>query len=679
MKSLDLSIEQKQAIEDIEGATLLLAVPGSGKTTTLVARIGRMIYDFGIEPEKILVITYTTNAAEDMRNRFARVYGSEYAGRIDFRTINSFCYAVVKKYAEVGHRKKPDDDFELEKNIRFLFSDVYNEQYPDDNEIRNLAQQITYIKNMGLADDDIAGLKTDGRDVKAMYDAYTTYMKDNNKMDYDDQILFTRMIFKNNLCGLRDYYADKYPYVLVDEAQDTSKMQHEVIRFLTLKNGNTFMVGDEDQSIYGFRAAYPDALVKFADIYKGGHIAYLKTNFRSTKSIVNIASSIIKNNENRYDKKMVAAREELGNVSSLRIANRINQYPFIINSLDKETETAILYRNNDSALPFISYFEREGIPYRCKGVDCLFFSNKVIKDAIDIIQFALNPASKNLIWKIYYKLDLRIRKKILYDATQNLNYKERHPILSAVHRHESVSNSQKKKLEILMAQLDAIRNGKSARAAINIIRTRIGYKNASSEKLFILEAMSFSDETIQQFLKRLGWLEANIASLRYKQNASVILSTIHGSKGLEYDRVILIDAINDILPSPDNDIEEERRIFYVGITRAKEELVLAKYGDCKSLFINEAIKPKQKAVTRRKAEPLIATPQRSETRKKKKKAEPTPESSIRPGIVVRHKDFGTGRVVSIYEDKISIDFGGKGKKTFLLSLVLDNGFIKPIR
>ena len=279
MKKIELSEEQKQAIENIEGATLLLAVPGSGKTTTLVARIGRMIYDLGIEPEKILVITYTTNAADDMRERFKSFYGSEYAKRIDFRTINSFCYAVVKRFAEVAHRRKPDDDFDLEKNIRMLFSDVYNEQYPDENEIRNLAQQITYVKNMGLSDDEISGLKTDDRDVKAMYDAYNKYMKDNNKMDYDDQIIFARMILNKNLAGLCDYYSDKYPYVLVDEAQDTSKIQHEVIRLLTRKHGNIFMVGDEDQSIYGFRAAYPDALVHFSKIYEGGRITYLKTNF----------------------------------------------------------------------------------------------------------------------------------------------------------------------------------------------------------------------------------------------------------------------------------------------------------------------------------------------------------------------------------------------------------------
>ena len=223
---MKLSEEQQKAIENVKGATLLLAVPGSGKTTTLITRIGRMVYDLGIDPEKILVITYTRNAARDMQRRFSMFFGTQDADRIHFSTINSFCYSVVLRYARLTGHEKPEDDTDLEYNIRELFPDVYGEQYPDENEIRNLAQQITYVKNMGLKDEDIEGLQSDDRDVKPMYDAYRSYLKEHHRMDYDDQILFTEMIFRNNLCGLRDEYADRYPYILVNEAQDTSRMQH---------------------------------------------------------------------------------------------------------------------------------------------------------------------------------------------------------------------------------------------------------------------------------------------------------------------------------------------------------------------------------------------------------------------------------------------------------------------
>ena len=404
-----LSEEQQQAIENVDGATLLLAVPGSGKTTTLITRIGRMIYDLGIDPGQILVITYTRNAARDMRNRFSTLFGPRDADRIHFSTINSFCYSVVLRYARLTGHDKPEDDTDLEYNIRQLFPRVYGEQYPDENEIRNLAQQITYIKNMGLKDADIEGLQSDDRDVKPMYDAYRSYLKDSHKMDYDDQILFTEMIFRNNLCGLRDEYADRYPYILVDEAQDTSRMQHEVIRLLAEKYGNLFMVGDEDQSIYGFRAAYPEALLQFRKLYEHGKVYYLQTNFRSVRSVVQAAANVISRNQDRYEKHMTASRREQGDFRQLHFHSRAEQYQEICKELKTSPgETAILYRNNDSALPFISYFEREGIPYRCREMNTLFFTNKVVRDALDIIDFAFHPDSKNLLWKIYYKLDLRI-------------------------------------------------------------------------------------------------------------------------------------------------------------------------------------------------------------------------------------------------------------------------------
>ena len=169
MNDIILSQEQQKAIEKIDGASLLLAVPGSGKTTTLISRIGRMIYDFKVPPEKILVITYTNAAAKDMRERFATLFNATDAERIDFRTINSFCYAVVVQFSKVTGRPKPKDDTDRQKNIRMLFDKVYDEKFPEEIEIKNLETSISLIKNSGMTDEEIEDLKVDGREVKPLY------------------------------------------------------------------------------------------------------------------------------------------------------------------------------------------------------------------------------------------------------------------------------------------------------------------------------------------------------------------------------------------------------------------------------------------------------------------------------------------------------------------------------
>lgn len=664
MNGLTLSQEQQRAIERIDGASLLLAVPGSGKTTTLIARIGRMIYDFQIPPEKILVITYTKNAARDMSARFASLFDERDAKRITFKTINSFCYSVVCEYSKRTGREKPKDDTDTKGNVRKLFKSVYGDEFPEEMEIRDLAQSIAYIKNAGLSEDEIAHLIMDGRQVEPLYEAYCNYMRENNRMDYDDQIVFAHMLFKNNTASLLDYYSDKYPYVLVDEAQDTSKLQHEVIQLLTKKHGNLFMVGDEDQSIYGFRAAYPEALVHFDESYPGGEVRLLQTNYRSGRSIVHAASNVIGNNIDRHKKTMVAAREDDGGFAIRKFKYRTDQYAAICEELkSSEGQTAILYRNNDSALPFFSYLEKEGIEYSCRGMDDMFFSSKVVRDAMEIIAFAFDPSSFKLIWSIYYKLDLKIKKKQLYDATHNLDKGHRQPILSALYNQYDMGKYRQGKLLDLMHQMDMIRTNNNAKDAIHRVRTEVGYKNANSEKLYILEAMAFPDETVDQFRDRLFCMGARNWEKPVSKKASVIMSTIHGSKGLEYDRVILVDAVDGILPSADNELEEERRIFYVGLTRAKNELVVCQYNDYSSKFINETKNKKIKA--------------KAVGKKKRIPTKPFDPKEVAEGVLVKHRVYGTGAVVDVGKRVIVISFHGV-KKTLLYPNVFEEGIVEII-
>lgn len=234
-----------------------------------------------------------------------------------------------------------------------------------------------------------------------------------------------------------------------------------------------------------------------------------------------------------------------------------------------------------------------------------------------------------------------------------------------------------------MEQLDLIRDSDNAQEAILRIRTGIGYKNASSEKLFILQAMAYADETISEFLMRLREMEQSLRAGKADPDAQVILSTIHSSKGLEYPRVILVDAVDDILPNPESDIEEERRVFYVGITRAKDQLTLCSYGDFPGLFQAEVYEPQPSDNRKTPAQKKKKKTASSGSSRSRENTDPDRNASVSvagfaPGTMLRHKSFGTGRIIWLDEEKMTVDFGGKGKKTFLISLVLENDIVKRI-
>lgn len=645
-KEIHLSAAQQQAIRKVDGAELLLAVPGSGKTTTLVARLGYMIREKQIPPENILVITFTRSAAADMQRRYASFFGAESAERIQFSTINSFCYSVVLYYAKMYRRKKPADETNSPGIIRMLYSKVYG-GFSNENDVKELAQTITYIKNMQLPEEQIRELKTSGSGlaVEKMYQAYQEYLKENYLMDYDDQILFAHQLL-SNLKPVREHFRTQFPYVCVDEAQDTSKIQHEVIRLLAGESRNLFMVGDEDQSIYGFRAAYPKALMDFRKNYPGADVMFLETNYRSAKRITELAAKFISGNKNRYEKKMQPARKDAGVAEVVTLKRRAMQYQWLVERLQSAGEdTAVLYRNNDSAIPVLYALQKAGISCRRRNMDTLFFQNRVVQDAVKIMQFALHPDSKDLFWDLYYKFGVRITKKAAYVASRHPSRRSADPLLHALEVSDELGQKKREDVRALRMKFQRMRQRNLAGEAISAIRFRMDYKNADSEKLFLLQALADPDETIEHFLLKLDELEQTFSRPQSsgQEDAHVILSTIHASKGLEYPAVVLIDAAADILPAADNDPEEERRIFYVGMTRARDSLILLDYENEQCPFINEC---------------------------------QGRSGGWNAGAVVFHKKFGKGTVVSNDGKTIIVDFQRRGRTSMKLDLCIQKHLLR---
>ena len=468
-----LDEQQRAAAADCSGSSLLLAVPGSGKTTTLLARLENLLRS-GVPDTSVLVITFTNNAAEEMKQRFRRQYGNN---RVDFMTINSFCYRVVCFYADKTGRQKPEDLTDTGLLLRRILVGVAGDSFPGESDIREFAQKITYIKNMQLSEGEIEKLRIGDYPAKPLYDAYVRSMKAQNAMDYDDQLVYACK-FLEKVPGVRNHYRRKYPYVMVDEAQDTSWLQHRILQILTQDGGNLFMVGDEDQSIYGFRAAYPEALLDFQRHYPGGKVYRLETNYRSGKDIVALADRFIRHNRKRYDKTMKPVAESSGRVRVEPVARRSDQYRQIADWIreDPERETAVLYRNNDSAIPLMYHLRNAGISFRSRGLDTLFFSSRVVRDVKDILGFVMHPADSELFWRIYYKLNYRISKNAVGDAVRRMDFRREDPILAVLTESPLLGRQKKEDLQILRDNLRDMRLRNNAKEALELIRTGIRYR-----------------------------------------------------------------------------------------------------------------------------------------------------------------------------------------------------------
>lgn len=379
--SVKLNQQQKEAVQSTKGPVLLLAVPGSGKTTVLVTRLGYMIYCKNIPPERILTVTYTVAATKDMSERFAVRFGEDMAKRLEFRTINGICARIIQYYGRrIG--KTPFELVKDEKATTGMLIRICQDHgmgYPTESDLKNVRTLITYIKNMMLNEEELQKLEEES-DIRivGIYREYCRQMREQKLMDYDDQMLYAYNILRKDL-GVLAYFQNRYPYICVDEAQDTSKIQHAIIALLAAGTGNLFMVGDEDQSIYGFRAAYPEALLSFEKKHSGAKVLLMEENFRSNAKIVEAADKFIQKNTLRHEKHMRAAREAGADIREISLKSRKAQYVYLMKAAQKcttgmagmsgseehrgradasVTETAVLYRDNECAIPLIDLLER---------------------------------------------------------------------------------------------------------------------------------------------------------------------------------------------------------------------------------------------------------------------------------------------------------------------------------
>lgn len=583
-----LDEQQKAAVEATDGPVLLLAVPGSGKTTTLIARLGYLVIGKGIAPSSILTMTYTVSATEEMRARFAKKFGDEYAQFMNFKTINAVCANVIRTYTSDGR-----PSFSLvsdEGRITKILSEIWQytlHKYPTESDIKELRMKITYVKNQMIPKDKLNQVMistSDGKmEITTLYNAYVRYMRQNRLMDFDDQLVFAYIILKK-IPSILSRYQDAYKYICVDEAQDTSLIQHKIIQLLVSSHKNLFMVGDEDQSIYGFRAAYPQALLNFEKNWPNAKVLYIETNYRSTPQIVDAAADFIRQNRKRRNKAMKAKNKDGPKISIIRVKNRVKQFDEIAKMAAEEKESiTFLYRNNDTALPIIDMLEREHIPYRVRGVDSIFFSNIIYKDVCAFLRFAMNPSDADSFMQIYYKVDLFIKKDDA-KAAISLGGNILNNLKGMVDKRMAMKIED---IQFILAQIPKMSPADAIKAIVSMGYSEyLEKKGIDTFRLYIMQTLAVREKNITDYLNRLLFLQDIVKRGSQAQNARVLLSTIHSAKGLEYDNVVLADVADSVFPNADtpDELEEERRLFYVGMTRAKKKLSMFSFSDDESEF-----------------------------------------------------------------------------------------------
>lgn len=718
--SVKLNQQQKEAVQSTKGPVLLLAVPGSGKTTVLVTRLGYMIYCKNIPPESILTVTYTVAATKDMSERFAVRFGEDMAKRLEFRTINGICAMIIQYYGRrIG--KTPFELVKDEKATTGMLIRICQDHgmgYPTESDLKNVRTLITYIKNMMLNEEELQKLEEES-DIRiaGIYREYCRQMREQKLMDYDDQMLYAYNMLRKDP-GVLAYFQNRYPYICVDEAQDTSKIQHAIIALLAAGTGNLFMVGDEDQSIYGFRAAYPEALLSFEKKHPGAKVLLMEENFRSNAKIVEAADKFIQKNTLRHEKYMRAAREAGADIREISLKSRKAQYVYLMKAAQEcttgmagmsgseehrgradasVTETAVLYRDNECAIPLIDLLERKNIPYRMRNADLSFFTHRTVLDVQNIIRFAMDPKDTELFMQIYYRLKLFFNKKDALRYAQISQEKDME-VLDAALKYGNLEKYQEDNIRNLKRQMVRILN-MPGDEAVNQILTYMGYQDylkkmgMNANKLETVKLIGSRVESPEKLLERLEELRTIIQEKVSDKDCPFILSTMHASKGLEYDTVYLLDVMDGILPEKVlanprtaskeelETYEEERRLFYVGVTRAKNQLNVFTTNK-PSKFCSELLGKRNLRENQQKEYAGIKkwgdySPAGTYgikgngmyhgygtghgSQKQPGKSYQELADALGEGMIVKHKKFGEGVVVDMEGEHIRIQFGDNVK------------------
>lgn len=688
---------QQKAVLQTQGPLLLLACPGSGKTTTLIMRIGYLIEEKKVTSKRIKAITFSRASANDMKSRYEQFFPS--LGQVDFSTIHSLAFSIASRYLKSQGiaftliEGTPNSNVPMKSQIlKDLYKQALKEDCSDD-QLQEMMHFISFIKNYMVPQSEWGQATLPNKEavkIAIQYEAVKSQNPSHLWLDFDDLLVLAYEALSNDET-IHATFSNLYDYVLTDESQDTSRLQHAIVEKMVSSHQNLCVVADDDQTIYSWRAADPSYLLNFRETYPHAKILKMEQNYRSSPNIVTVANELIKRNTKRYKKEMFTENKTSQDIQLKQLHDDQAQMRYVIYGLLDLKDTgsaAILFRNNASAILYISELERRGIPFYMKDVDQRFFTHWVVGDILNFMRLSFNLERKDIFLKIARKFNLylsndQIRKfeRIVEDGD----------VFQLLSRHVQLKDYQ---VQSLVSYSKVYKQMKESRpkTVIKLIREHLGFEQVLQKRaekfgfrievlldiLNTLEQIAEPYTTMEAFAKRLKELDTlTQKAKKIKDPQAVTLSTFHSAKGLEFDHVYMIDCHNGTIPSDEDSrdaekLEEARRLFYVGMTRARHHLELLTYVEkdgkekTESRFVSEV----RSILLKNKKQQELAIYQ-------KEHANPNTIYEVNEliaGLAIIHTKFGEGHIVRIKSDRAILQFEDI-QKELSIQMIIDKGLL----
>ncbi len=587
---MSLNPSQVQAVIHKDGPCMVLAGPGSGKTLTITKRIEYLIGKHHVSPEEILVITFTKAASIEMKERFVRLCGQK-AGPVTFGTFHGIYYGILKW----AYRMNASNILSEEQKYQLLKQVIGRMEIDIDDEkdfLQGIAGEIGNIKNNQIPLAEYESLNCSEEVFREIFEQYEKERKRLKKIDFDDMLVLVYELFKKRP-DILSMWQRKFRYILIDEFQDINQVQYDVIRMLAAPENNLFIVGDDDQSIYRFRGARPDIMLGFKKDYPDTKEILLDVNYRSTKAIVNGAARVIRHNVNRYPKQIITTNEQGETVHIQEVRHPIEESKYVVSQIQEakkrgipSSEIAVLFRTNVEARALAETFMEYNMPFRMKERMPNLYEHFIAQDLTTYLKMALGDRSR----KSFLAIMNRPNRYIGRDSVEGTTIS-----FESLRKFYCDKDWMLDRIDQLEVDFRILKN-MAPYGAIQYIRKHIGYDEflkeyAAFRKINMedlkevlreIEERAKAFRTIEEWFTHIGEYSEELKRQSQQKETdpeAITFMTMHGSKGLEFDLVFIIGANETITPykkaETKEEVEEERRMFYVAMTRARKKLIIS--------------------------------------------------------------------------------------------------------
>ena len=587
---MSLNPSQVQAVIHKDGPCMVLAGPGSGKTLTITKRIEYLIGKHHVSPEEILVITFTKAASIEMKERFVRLCGQK-AGPVTFGTFHGIYYGILKW----AYRMNASNILSEEQKYQLLKQVIGRMEIDIDDEkdfLQGIAGEIGNIKNNQSPLAEYESLNCSEEVFREIFEQYEKERKRLKKIDFDDMLVLVYELFKKRP-DILSMWQRKFRYILIDEFQDINQVQYDVIRMLAAPENNLFIVGDDDQSIYRFRGARPDIMLGFKKDYPDTKEILLDVNYRSTKAIVNGAARVIRHNVNRYPKQIITTNEQGETVHIQEVRHPIEESKYVVSQIQEakkrgipSSEIAVLFRTNVEARALAETFMEYNMPFRMKERMPNLYEHFIAQDLTTYLKMALGDRSR----KSFLAIMNRPNRYIGRDSVEGTTIS-----FESLRKFYCDKDWMLDRIDQLEVDFRILKN-MAPYGAIQYIRKHIGYDEflkeyAAFRKINMedlkevlreIEERAKAFRTIEEWFTHIEEYSEELKRQSQQKETdpeAITFMTMHGSKGLEFDLVFIIGANETITPykkaETKEEVEEERRMFYVAMTRARKKLIIS--------------------------------------------------------------------------------------------------------